>query len=170
MKELISKIEAWAHERNIINGSTPLDQAMKLFSEFGELADAVGKKDWVGIKDGVGDVFVVLVVTVGQIRELVCLSAWEPVPAESLKRYILGLGEALVDYAASGCTVSLYQAICLLNAIAEYCDLTLEQCVSHAYEQIKNRTGIMYNGTYIKNTDPQYAKAVAAVEAAQEPT
>ena len=43
MKELILKIEQWAEDRNIIKGSQPIDQAMKLFSEFGELADNVGK-------------------------------------------------------------------------------------------------------------------------------
>ena len=43
MNELIAKIEQWAEDRNIIKGSKPIDQAMKLFSEFGELADNVGK-------------------------------------------------------------------------------------------------------------------------------
>ena len=43
MNELIQKIEQWATDRNIIKGSKPIDQAMKLFSEFGELADNVGK-------------------------------------------------------------------------------------------------------------------------------
>ena len=39
MEQLIKQIEQWAEDRNIINGSKPIDQAMKLFSEFGELAD-----------------------------------------------------------------------------------------------------------------------------------
>ena len=37
MKELVSKIEQWAIDRNIIDGTKPIDQAMKLFSEFGEM-------------------------------------------------------------------------------------------------------------------------------------
>jgi len=43
LEQLIQNIEQWAHDRNIIKGSKPIDQAMKLFSEFGELADNVGK-------------------------------------------------------------------------------------------------------------------------------
>ena len=39
MKELILKIEQWAEDRNIIKGAKPLDQAMKLFSEFMEVVD-----------------------------------------------------------------------------------------------------------------------------------
>ncbi len=38
MKELILNIEQWAEDRNIIKGAKPLDQAMKLFAEFGELS------------------------------------------------------------------------------------------------------------------------------------
>ena len=60
MNELIQKIEQWATDRNIIKGSKPIDQAMKLFSEFGELADNVGKgRD---CRDDIGDVFVVLTI------------------------------------------------------------------------------------------------------------
>ena len=56
MKELILKVEQWAQDRNLINGCKPIDQAMKLFSEAGELADNIGKgRD---IKDDVGDVLV----------------------------------------------------------------------------------------------------------------
>ena len=64
MNELIQKIEQWATDRNIINGSKPIDQAMKLFSEFGELADNVGKgRD---CRDDIGDVFVVLTIMAKQ--------------------------------------------------------------------------------------------------------
>ena len=45
LNELISKIEQWAEDRNIIKGSKPIDQAMKLFSEFGELADSIAKSN-----------------------------------------------------------------------------------------------------------------------------
>ena len=36
IEELVLLIEQWAEDRNIINGTKPIDQAMKLFSEFGE--------------------------------------------------------------------------------------------------------------------------------------
>ena len=37
MQELITNIENWAEERNLINGSTPQKQFIKLMEEFGEL-------------------------------------------------------------------------------------------------------------------------------------
>ena len=67
MNELIQKIEQWAEDRNIIKGTKPIDQAMKLFSEAGELADNVGKgRD---VKDDIGDVFVVLVNLAKQVDQ-----------------------------------------------------------------------------------------------------
>ena len=56
MNELIAKIEQWAEDRNIIKGSKPIDQAMKLFfKNLDELADNVGKgRD---CRDDLGDIF-----------------------------------------------------------------------------------------------------------------
>lgn len=65
MEQLIKQIEQWAEDRNIIKGSKPIDQAMKLFSEFGELADNVGKgRD---CRDDIGDIFVVLTIICKQL-------------------------------------------------------------------------------------------------------
>ena len=64
MNELIQKIEQWAEDRNIIKGTKPIDQAMKLFSEAGELADNVGKG--CDVKDDIGDIFVVLTIISAQ--------------------------------------------------------------------------------------------------------
>ncbi|MFZ2966214.1 MAG: MazG-like family protein, partial [Leuconostoc falkenbergense] len=67
MNELIAKIEQWAEDRNIIKGSKPIDQAMKLFSEFGELADNVGKgRD---CRDDIGDCAVVLIIMCKQLNK-----------------------------------------------------------------------------------------------------
>jgi len=62
MDELISKIETWARDRQIIPNSNPQAQLMKTVSELGELADATLKNDRPGIVDGVGDVIVTLVI------------------------------------------------------------------------------------------------------------
>lgn len=51
----------WAEARGIIPNATPASQLLKAMSEFGELADAEGKKDMAGIKDAVGDVMVCLI-------------------------------------------------------------------------------------------------------------
>ena len=37
LEVLVQNIEQWAEDRNIIKGAKPIDQAMKLFSEFMEV-------------------------------------------------------------------------------------------------------------------------------------
>ncbi len=51
----------WALARQIIPNSNPTAQLMKTMSELGELADATLKGDMAGVKDGVGDVLVTLI-------------------------------------------------------------------------------------------------------------
>jgi NTP pyrophosphatase (non-canonical NTP hydrolase) len=59
--ELEEKVVQWAMDRQIIPNSNPTAQLMKTMSELGELADATLKGDMAGVKDGVGDVLVTLI-------------------------------------------------------------------------------------------------------------
>ena len=100
MKKLIAKVEQWADERNLINGSDPKSQVLKLISEVGELADTINKGG--DCTDDIGDCLVVLTI----------LAAQE--------------------------------------------GLTLKECLGYAYQDIKDRKGVMYKGCFIKDTDPRY--------------
>lgn len=51
----------WSEARGIIDNSTSATQLLKAFSEMGELADAILKKDRIAIIDGLGDVMVCLI-------------------------------------------------------------------------------------------------------------
>lgn len=62
MQSLIEKIEQWAEDRNIIEGSTPRKQAEKTMEECFELLDAVTKNDRPEIVDAIGDIVVTLVI------------------------------------------------------------------------------------------------------------
>lgn len=64
--ELVSCIEQWAHDRNLIEGSTPEKQFLKLMEEVGETAGAQARGNLDGIKDGIGDAFVVLTILAAQ--------------------------------------------------------------------------------------------------------
>lgn len=66
METLISKIESWAHDRNLIEGSTPVAQFVKLAEEVGELASGIAKKNHDKFVDSVGDVVVVLTILAAQ--------------------------------------------------------------------------------------------------------
>lgn len=171
MNELIAKIEQWAEDRNIIKGTKPIDQAMKLFSEFGELADNVGKgRD---CRDDIGDVFVVLVNLAKQVgKSLTDLNfeslQWAEGDNKELVLVLSNTLSELVGYAhnANFFHIGLFKrAINTLNAIACNNKTTLEQCVQIAYNDIKDRKGIVYNGLFIKESDPAYQDALDNIEA-----
>lgn len=73
MNDLITKVVAWANERNIIQGSTATKQLDKTSEEFNELQRAVAvyqrqekySDEWYEaqreVKDGLGDVLVTLI-------------------------------------------------------------------------------------------------------------
>lgn len=168
MNELIAKIEQWAEDRNIIKGSKPIDQAMKLFSEFGELADNVGKgRD---CRDDIGDVFVVLTIMCKQTKTEYDLADMGVNPnTKTTKEHVAMLGMALGAF-VSGChSESLIyawykDAVCELLSICSDIGSSLEECVQIAYNDIKDRKGLMHNGVFIKESDPAYASVVAAIE------
>jgi NTP pyrophosphatase (non-canonical NTP hydrolase) len=60
MQETISKIVQWGEDRNLIQGSKPEKQFLKLSEEMGELATAISRSDKPEQIDAVGDMVVVL--------------------------------------------------------------------------------------------------------------
>lgn len=66
----------WAEARGIIRNGNVQTQMLKGMSEFGELADAIAKKDKAAIIDGLGDVLVVLLI-VADMEGLNLLSCLE---------------------------------------------------------------------------------------------
>jgi len=163
MEDLIKKIEQWANDRNIIKGSKPIDQAMKLFSEFGELADNVGKgRD---IKDDCGDVFVVLTVMAKQIGlDINKALDFSGVSNASLKHAVLGLNFCLYDFSVEQDQLSLLSAIESLESVCIESNNDMQECVQLAYDDIKERKGILINGVFIKESDPTYAQVIAEIE------
>lgn len=99
MNELVEKIRHWANARDIISGSSPSAQTLKLVSEVGELADNVAKGRYTAAQDDIGDCLVVLTI------------------------------------------------------LCEQLGYTLEECLSHAYDEIKDRRGKMVDGIFIKEDD-----------------
>ncbi|ASJ78882.1 putative nucleoside triphosphate pyrophosphohydrolase [Acinetobacter phage AB_SZL4] len=163
MEQLIKQIEQWASDRNIIKGSKPIDQAMKLFSEFGELADNVGKgRD---CRDDVGDVFIVLTIMSSQagLSVLSNIDHNYEFKGDS-KHTIIDLGLNLNYFSRSLNSETLKYSLRDLGRIAFEYDYTLEECVQLAYNDIKDRKGLMHNGVFIKESDPAYASVVKSIE------
>ena len=159
MKELILKVEQWAQDRNLINGCKPIDQAMKLFSEAGELADNIGKgRD---IKDDVGDVLVVMIIISKQLGATLSSFNAPEWAEDTNKKLLLKLQGSLVDYVELAQYKSFPSGIVkrilnILNGIAQNHKTTLEECLSVAYNDISERRGILWNGIFVKTTDDNY--------------
>lgn len=176
MQDLIAKIEQWAEDRNIIKGSKPIDQAMKLFSEFGELADNVGKgRD---CRDDIGDVFVALTIMAKQhedgfmsrcftdVKSLEDLSKLTSIKhvTHVLVSYLYSFVYSVEDSKFCDPLFDLHSCIEYLSKVAELSGYTLEECVTIAYNDIKDRKGIMSNGVFIKESDPAYLEVVKSIE------
>ena len=164
MNDLIAKIEQWAEDRNIIKGSKPIDQAMKLFSEFGELADNVGKgRD---CRDDIGDVFVVLVIISKQLGlSIDDAFDYAGISAGSLKHAVCGLGATLHEFIEYQDQEKLTNCIEFLECAATEAHVVFQECVQIAYDDIKDRKGLMHNGVFIKESDPAYQDALDNIEA-----
>ena len=148
-------VTQWAGDRNIIKGSTKPAQALKGFSEFGELCDNIAKgKD---IKDDIGDCAVVGVV-INAIGDH--LTYYDGTPSQklhverNLQNVAEDFGYALVD------SDTAFTAFEDLHAIAAYYGLDFEECLFTAWNDIKDRKGIMHNGVFIKESDPRYKELV----------
>lgn len=76
------RIRQWAHDRNLIEGSTVQAQFVKLIEEIGELAEAIAKGKDEQFLDSIGDAFVVLTILAAQkgmdIEECIAF-AWDEI-------------------------------------------------------------------------------------------
>jgi NTP pyrophosphatase (non-canonical NTP hydrolase) len=66
MKEF-ELIRNWAYDRNLIKGSNPQAQMLKMTEEVGELAHAIARSKLPEAKDAIGDCVVVLTILAEQL-------------------------------------------------------------------------------------------------------
>ena len=175
MAELIQNIQRWASDRNLLAGSTPLAQSLKLAEESGELAKGVVKKNQELIKDAIGDTAVVAIIMATQM-------GFDPVGMLSTgdKGSMLRHGERLAGMPVGHADVSivgsvnrnvcdimglcfdsaqenaahlhhdLVNLLLLLKVAANRFGLTYTECLAFAYNEIKDRKGRMENGVFVK--------------------
>lgn len=177
--ELVGNVVAWSHARNIINGCSSADQFLKLDSEFGELCCAAysaasafnsDEKDAIihtDLADGIGDCLVVLINISEQENVPLLDNVGESLPID----WSVGFGPILLGASAKGrladaikkrnkedistYVLSFYSA---LEAICHLYNLNIQQCLFCAYNEIKDRKGVMYNGTFVKSDDANYER------------
>lgn len=149
LNELTARIVGWAQDRNLIEGSDVYKQYLKLGEELGETAEAMQSNDYDGIRDGIGDLYVVLTIMAAQLGSSVRHPHADANPVTACAPGAFGLiGGAL----ARGKTVTphIWDMVAHLRNDAQYFSFTLEECVAAAWEEIKDRKGRMENGVFIK--------------------
>jgi len=170
MNRLIQQIEQWAEDRNLIKGSTPQKQMLKLMEEFGELCGGIAKNKPEVIKDSIGDCFVVLVIMSNQIfydfsvYEAITIGCKTKEESDHSFDEMLNVDQLLVisslgDLSRALATISddidtvLYRVIASLTMLSIELNMDLKDCIQHAYDQIKDRKGKMIDGVFVKEED-----------------
>lgn len=147
MNELIQKVTTWTEERNLIAGSDPKIQTLKLISEAGKLSRSIAnRKD---CRNDVGDCFIVIIVLSAMdkynIGEFIARSDLSKIDDDhdAISSFMYELWEefgVLSDAINKG---NPYRAILddlliILSGIARFYNYSLEECLEVAYRHIKD--------------------------------
>ena len=121
------KIAQWHHDRNLIEGSTDIQQFSKLLEEVCEL--------WAAINPGQDDIDLALGFK-DVLKDLVDAGrVFKPVSGLAAKVDAMGdIGVVLIN-------------------MAERDGVSLDHCLDSAYRQIKDRKGKMVDGVFVKEED-----------------
>ena len=160
--KLFPLIRDWGKERGIIHVGNHKTQMLKLVEEFGELCGGVLKRKPELVKDSIGDMIVVCIGLAGILED----SNWL---AEFTEDYVFAEYEfydefdacRLIVYTlqllefAEGDLPKLWYIISTIfdatSRIAEIYNITLEECLEAAWNEIKDRQGKTINGNFIKD-------------------
>lgn len=166
IQELVPLIHQWAKKRGIFDKSTPFNQLLKTHEEVGELIKACYDDDRPAIQDAIGDVMVTLinychfikVDITRSIKQASDLSVSDNDTILSVIKTYKALGRLMSVYMWNeGKEISkpsglrVFSILYYLNNIAHLENTTLDECLNIAYNEIKNRTGRIINGKFIKD-------------------
>jgi len=152
---------SWGTDRLICGPEgqgTAVGQAKKMLEEAGELVLALAQRDDREIADGIGDVFVTLVMICerhytgqnwiarlcGASTDYLYTAAMQGVGAVAV-RVLTAVGEESLDVLPACCAMMRE-----ITAIARANNLTVEECAQLAWDEIKDRKGKMVNGKFVK--------------------
>lgn len=59
--------------------------------------------------------------------------------------------------------------VCLIN-LSEQCQLSLQECLEASYDEIKDRKGVMWQGVFVKESDPEYNRIMEKINGSHDET
>lgn len=167
LQDLINKVVQWGHDRNLNAPDNLKAQTMKLVSEFGEIGAGIDQYNTFDVIDGIGDTIVVAIIIGQQIGFPVVSQDLKSSGIASDSDYYraTGLLGQFVDYVLKGHDAK-DQNLQLKYFIGAVCDVALQRRIGvyeallAAYNEIKDRKGVMYQGAFIKEADPRYPEVM----------
>lgn len=161
LKELITKIEQWAIDRELDKKATIEAQSIKTAEEMAELIIGISKNNIDLIKDSIGDVFVTLVVG-NMIDEKHDMEEMYKMTLDNLKEEITehkSYQIIALNGIMMGILADKYEETRILYSLgnimgnAKIYNLDFIDCVESAYNEIKDRKGVTKNGCFVKEED-----------------
>lgn len=165
IQELVPLIHQWAKERKIYEELTPFDELLKTHEEVGELIKACYDNDKPAIQDAIGDTMICLI-NYCYFAKIDFLEVYGQIKYENSKNlniyYALSVNDTIsfflrnvVDRLYRPLKATIFSVV--INILRDLQNITinekttLEECLNIAYNEIKNRTGEMINGKFVKD-------------------
>ena len=171
MKEMIKKVEEWSRVRRL-DTADPKAQALKVIEEFTEMMMA--KKEYEVAKnlnwtkdapkelkdkviDGVGDTYVTLIILCQQLRKSF-EGVYKGCAAQlSTENGIKAINELATGISKGHISTTVKQAVVNMVEIADGVSFGIgeypKDCLEVAYNEIKDRKGMMIHGSFVKYDD-----------------
>ena len=143
LQELQVLILQWAKEKDLLKFENAPKQRLKLLEEVGETARAILKNNTDEIKDGIGDIFVVLVILSEQLSEEILYNTNRF--AKDDDKDFMFLFDNILN------SKRIYYSLAYLKDICRKLDYDLTECANLAWNEIKDRKGQTIDGVFIKN-------------------
>ena len=171
IQELVPLIQEWAKEREIYKKITSFNQLLKTHEEVGELIKACYDDDRPAIQDAIGDTMICLInycyfvfknkdYAIEIINARYMFDSFEGSSTINYLGYITKMliilfNEEFLLQENSNHTRNVFFRLShisqLIEKIAQDNNTTLEECLNIAYNEIKNRTGRIINGKFVKD-------------------
>ena len=165
IQELVPLIQEWAKEREIFDKSTPFDQLLKTHEEVGELIKACYDNDKPAIQDAIGDTMICLL-NYCYFTKTDFLEVYKQIKYDDRDdiniHFALSVND-IISFFLRDVSYRNYNPLkatifsIVINILRNLQNITinenttLEACLNIAYNEIKNRTGKMINGTFVKD-------------------
>ena len=178
LTKVIDLTEQWSVDLGLNTNSNPLQQTLKLYSEVGELADAIQQRDLIEIMDGIGDSVVVCTVIGSQLREFSINAKYDDMPLVGVENEyapfnaILSPNNLPQIFYSFVMSLQNYVSYCVdayeqeehghylfkfysnfLNSahqLANCLNVDFNKCVKMAYATIHFRSGEIIDGIFVK--------------------